>query len=105
MSTVTKHLYNFLSACGGNWRNTLYISCSDYEHGYLLAADRDSCPIVMDAEQFRNLTGVQIDAAECCGQITETAFESLFAQYLLWHVSSPQERPLRQLCPDTPFMK
>ena len=84
-SSTTKQLYLFLAACSGNWRNSIYIKCqSDKDDpGYLLAADRDGQPVILGVRQFFQLTGMWIDPAECCGQLTEAGFESLYAQYLL----------------------
>ncbi len=86
----------FLSACGGNWRNSIFVSEKDTP-GYLLTADRDGRPLVMAAEQFQQLTGEQIDPAECCGQLTGEGFAALYAQYLLWNLPSEQEKPLEYL--------
>ena len=99
-SSTTKQLYLFLTACSGNWRNSIYIKCqSDKDDpGYLLAADRDGQPVILGVQQFYQLTGVWIDPAECCGQLTEAGFEALYAQYLLWRCLSAEEHPLRQLC-------
>ncbi len=96
MSETSQRLYKFLSACAGNWRNAIYIS--DDGIGYLLSADRDGSPIVMAAEQFQQLTGEQIDPAECCGQLTGVGFKALYGQYLLWHAASPQDWLLDHLC-------
>ena len=87
MTPFTRQLYLFLSACGGNWRNTLYISCRKHEPdglGYLLASDWDGKPVVMAVERHRRHTGEQIDPGECRGQLTESAFKDIYAQYLLW---------------------
>ena len=48
MASFTKQLYLFLTACSGNWRNSIYIKCqSDKDDpGYLLAADRDGQPVI-----------------------------------------------------------
>ncbi len=104
MNPSTKHLYRFLTACGGSWRNTIYISCQEKEDapGCLLAADRDGQPVPIAVQQFYQMTGVWIDPSECCGRITEAGFESLYAQYLLWRCSAAEEHPLRQLCHGTP---
>lgn len=96
MSETSQQLYKFLSACAGNWRNAIYISDNGTE--YLLSADRDGGPIVMAAEQFQQLSGEQIDSAECCGQLTGTGFKALYGQYLLWHAASPQDWSLDHLC-------
>ena len=96
MTSSTKQLYLFLTARSGNRRNTIHISCQgDMDSsGYLLAADRDG-------QQFYELMGEQIDPAECCGQLTEAGFESLYAQYLLWRLPTAEEHPLRRLCEKT----
>lgn len=62
-SSTTKQLYLFLTACSGNWRNSIYIKCqSDKDDpGYLLAADRDGQPVILGVRQFSQLTGVWID--------------------------------------------
>ena len=36
----------------------------------------------MAVEQFQQLTGQNIDPAECYDQLTEDAFKALYAQYL-----------------------
>lgn len=87
MNSFTRQLYLFLSACGGNWRNTLYISCQGHRAdnpGYLLASDWDGKPVIMAVEQLRRHTGEPITPSECCGQLAESAFKDIYAQYLLW---------------------
>lgn len=85
MTSSTKLFYQFLSACRGNWRNSIYITCGGPDHpGYLLSADRDGKPMLMPITQFQQLTGEQIDPTECCGQLSGEAFRCLYAQYLLW---------------------
>ena len=100
MNISTKQLYLFLTACSGSWRNSIYIKCQGENDspGYLLAADRDGQPVILPVQRFYELTGVQIDPAECCGQLTEAGFEALYAQYLLWRLPAVEEHPLRQLC-------
>ena len=91
MQPLARQLYRFLSACGGNWRNTIFVSCPepDSAHGFLMAADRDGCPVIMELESFYQLTGEQIDPVECYGHLSKDAFESIFAQYLLWRIDQP----------------
>lgn len=92
MSSECHQLYSFLSACQGNWRNSVHISADG--PGYLLSADQDGHPIIMAAERFQQLTGETIDPAECCGQLTAEAFKNLYAQYLLWQMPSAECDPL-----------
>lgn len=100
MNTTSKQLYSFLSGCAGNWRNAVFIAGigQDDSSGYLLSTDRDGRPVVMAADHFRELTGEQIDPAECCGRLTVDGFKALFGQYLLWYLPSDSGNPLEQLC-------
>ena len=54
MTSSTKQLYLFLTACSGNWRNSIYIKCQGEKdaHGYLLAADQDGQPVIWAVQQF-----------------------------------------------------
>lgn len=97
MNSQTRQLYLFLSACSGNWRNTIYISDPQGTPSYLLAADRDGKPVVMAVEQFQQLSGERIDFTECRGQLTRSAFEDVFAQYLLWQISDDKVDTLTKL--------
>lgn len=85
MNPAARQLYLFLSACGGSWRNSIFISCQEEldSPGYLLAAGRDGQPVILPAQQFYDMTGVWIDPSECCGHLTEAGFEALCGQYLL----------------------
>lgn len=95
MSSESRHLYIFLSACQGNWRNNVHISTEG--PGYLSSLDRDGRPILMAVELLQQLIGEPIDPAECCGQLTAEGFKSLYAQYLLWRMPSAEDDPLRFL--------
>lgn len=89
---TTRKLYAFLTACGGNWRNTIHISDKEGHSGWLLAADRDGKPVVMNVDVFQNQIKEQIDTSECRGVLTESAFGDLFAQYLLWQLPAASGR-------------
>ena len=95
MYEASHQLYNILSACAGNWRNCVYISAGSSD--YLLSTDRDGRPIVMPVEQFRQLSGENVDPAECCGQLSAEGVKTLYAQYLLWHIPSVEDDPLHYL--------
>lgn len=98
MTKNIQQLYKFLTAALGSWRNTIYIHSQRVDRpGHLLAFGRDGLPVIMAADELREASGDQIDPAECCGQITEDSFRCLFAQYLLWQTSSPQDKPLDHL--------
>lgn len=100
----TYHLYDFLSSCGGNWRNAVYLTCGSCSHpcknqraGCLLTADSQGRPLIVCVSRFEILTGQKIDPSECAGRLTRQAFESLYARYLLWELDSDRQCALRQL--------
>lgn len=104
MVTETQQLYLFLSACSGNWRSSIYISCREKDNpGYLLSADRDGKPIIMPVARFQHLTGERIDPTECCGLLTTEALRSLYAQYLLWRCPTAQSDSLHLLIQGSPL--
>lgn len=105
MTSLTRQLYLFLAACGSNWRNTIFVtSRREPSHpGYLLAADHDGSPVIIKAADFHYMTGVWIDPAECCGQISEASFEAMYAQYLLWHTPFAEGNPLQTLSQEPPM--
>ena len=99
MSIDSQLLYTFLSACSGNWRNTIHITSQRQDcAGYLLAFDRDGLPVFMAVDQLQQISGEQFDPAECCGQLTQDVFKTLFARYLLWQTPSQQEASIENLC-------
>lgn len=97
-NTETMQLSRFLSACGGNWRNAVYIFDVDENERYLMTADRDGIPVLMEYEKLCKLIGVSIDPDECCARMGKDVFETVYAQYLLWHLTSRQEGSLSMLC-------
>lgn len=89
---IVHTFYRFLSACQGNWRNSVYIVTDG--PSYLLSADCDGRLILMAVEAFQRLTDEIMDPAECCGQLTDEGFRVLYAQYLLWRMPSAEDDPL-----------
>lgn len=98
MNAMTQQLNSFLSSCRGNWRNALFIRDSEQSGGYLMTADRDGTPVLMEMGMFCRLTGQSIDPEECRSIMAQNVFEDIYAQYLLWRLPSAQEHSLRALC-------
>ena len=95
MRPITKQLYTFLSSCGGNWRNTIYVyDPAHFGDGLLMAFDRDAHPVVMQVDQLRQISGEDIDPSECRSSLDKSAFEDIFAQFLLWRQTSAEDDPL-----------
>lgn len=94
----TRQLSRFLSACGGNWRNAVFICDTDENERYLMTADRDGVPVLMEHETLCRLTGASVDPDECCARMGMDVFKTVYAQYLLWRLPSRSERSLGMLC-------
>lgn len=96
-SASARRLCRFLSACGGNWRNTIHISAEPWRPGWLMAADRDGKPVIIAVEAFRELAQEQVDPSECRGHLTDAAFGDIFARYILWQLPEADSRPAEVL--------
>lgn len=94
----TRQLGRFLSACGGNWRNAVFICGADENERYLMTADRDGVPVLIELGSFCRQTGISVDTDECCARMGQDVFETVFAQYLLWRLPSRREHSLDALC-------
>lgn len=96
MQSEIRKLFAFLTACGGNWRNTIYIAAQAGGPGWLVAADFQGCPVIMSEAAVCCAAGRPIDPAECRGQMGESAFRDIFAGYLFWQLPS-SDAPLSRL--------
>ncbi len=104
MTTTSYSMYDFLTACRGNWRNAIFIPCAPCGHpckngrkGCLLTADHSGRIRVVSIHRFETVTGQKIDPVECAGTLGRDAFEATFQTYLIWEVDDPQKCALRQL--------
>jgi hypothetical protein len=103
IETAKCSICTFLKAAQGNWRNAIYIGCSGCAQkespctGFLMSADRDAKPILVELTQFQRLTGERVYQDDCAGILSRQAFESAYAQWLLWEISEPGECSLTQL--------
>jgi hypothetical protein len=62
-----------------------------------MSVDRDAKPILVELSQFQRITGERVCQDECAGILSRQAFESAYAQWLLWEVSDPTRCNLLQL--------
>ena len=92
--------YEFLHAARGNWRNAIFIECTEcpYESqnpcvGHLLIPDADGTPIIIPADAF----GMTADKEECSVVLDRRKFESIYSLWIEWQVDSPGSCPLRTL--------
>lgn len=104
MMTNSYTLYDFLAGCEGDWRNTVFVTCSPCRNackalrcGYLLSADRDGRPHLVSVQCFERISGQKVDPTECAGVLSRHAFESVYRTYLLWELDHAGQCPLRHL--------
>ncbi len=96
MKTSSYSIFDFLEACGGNWRNTVCVSC---EHcfqpcraecrGCLLTADMEGRPMAISLTRFEAITGWKVEPCDCIGTLSRYAFDELFRYYRLWECADP----------------
>lgn len=91
MKTSSYSIFDFLEACGGNWRNTVYVSCEYCYHpckaecrGCLLTADMQGRPMAISLKRFEAITGWKVDPSDCIGKLSKYAFNELFRYYSIW---------------------
>lgn len=104
MTTTSYSIYDFLTACRGNWRNAIFIPCAPCGHpcenirkGCLLTADHRGCLRMVGVHRVETAIGQKIDPAECVGTLGKDTFEAAFQLHLIWAVDDPQKCALRQL--------
>lgn len=91
MKTSSYSIFDFLEACGGNWRNAVYVSCEYCYHpckaecrGCLLTADIKGRPMAISLTQFEAITGWKVEPSDCIGRLSRYAFDELFRYYRIW---------------------
>lgn len=96
MKTGSYSIFDFLENCGGNCRNTVYVSCGYCLHpcrvecrGCLLTADMDGHPMAISVTRFETITGQGINPSDCVGTLSRYAFDELFRHYRIWGCDDP----------------
>ena len=98
MKTSCK-FYSFLRAVRGNWRNAIFVSCGcDACSGFLLTVDECGQVMLLPAETIHELTGEEVEPAECSAVLSRRSFDAAFSKYIEWHAPDPSACTLRQLC-------
>lgn len=91
MSKSSYSIFDFLRNCGGNWRNTVCVTC-DYcikpcgaeLRGCLMTADSYGRPRLVSIARFESITGQRVDPASCAGKLTRYAFQDVFRDFSVW---------------------
>ena len=98
MKTSCK-FYSFLRAVRGNWRNAIFVSCGCDACMY---GREKPCSgfMLLPAETIHELTGEEVEPAECSAVLSHRSFDAAFSKYIEWHTPDPSACTLRQLCLD-----
>ena len=105
MKTSCK-FYSFLRAVRGNWRNAIFVSCGCDAcmygrekpcSGFLLTVDERGQVMLLATETIRELTGEEVEPAECSAVLSRRSFDAAFSKYIEWHTPDPSACTLRQL--------
>lgn len=76
MQSYIRKLYAFPITCGGNWRNTIYISAQNGGPGWFMAVGYDGCPVIMSEFMLCRVAAQKIDPSERKRQLTESVFKA-----------------------------
>ena len=68
--------------------------------GVLLTVDECGQVMLLPAETIHELTGEEVEAAECSAILSRRSFDAAFSKYVEWHAPDPSSCTLRQLCLD-----
>ena len=102
-SISDKTLYTFMEATEGNYRNAIYVECSNacpYQDNckdFLFIPGYDAKPILLpicDAECFFGFT---VDKSDCCTIISSKAFMSLYARWIEQSLSNDGPCPIQKI--------
>ena len=97
-------IFSFLNAAKGNWRNAIFIECSECSYGkqkpcsgFLLVPDADGQPVILSADVIQKMTGIAPDKEECQAVLSRQKFQDIYSLWLDWNVSSPNECAIMQV--------
>ncbi|OUO75172.1 hypothetical protein B5F54_05195 [Anaeromassilibacillus sp. An250] len=68
--------------------------------GFLLTVDECGQVMLLPAETIHELTGEEVEPAECSAVLSHRSFDAAFSKYIEWHTPDPSACTLRQLCLD-----
>lgn len=82
------NLENFISNINGNWRNSIYITCSICKYDRqeccddcMVSFDNEGRPAVIGVVDANYIFGTVIDKSECLAEMSNAKFKCLFENY------------------------
>ena len=87
--TNYSNIGKFISNINGNWRNSIYITCSVCKHkkescceDILVSFDEDGKPTVIAVTDANLIFATIIDKSECLAEISNAKFKCLFENFI-----------------------
>ena len=103
LSISYETLVRFFEATEGNYRNALYIRCSNCRYcreegcgDFLFIPGHDCLPILFPLADAKNFLGT-LDCSDCAGVLSGTTFLQLYHQWLMLCTSSEETCPFHQI--------
>lgn len=82
------HVGKFISNVNGDWRNSIYITCSVCKYSreeccddMLASFDADGIPTLIMAKDANFIYGTIMDKSECLCEISNAKFKCLYEKY------------------------
>lgn len=94
----------FISNINGNWRNSIYITCSVCKHkkepccdDILVSFDADGIPTFVAVTDANYIFATIIDKSECLCEISNAKFMCLFESFIKKHIKDKNKCPFLQM--------
>lgn len=102
--THYENVGDFISNINGNWRNSVYITCSvcTYEKkeccgDLLVSFDSDGNPVLITINDANYIFATVADKSECLCEMSNAKFICIFDNFIKSHTSQDKGCPLLQL--------
>ncbi len=99
--TECTNVARFINNVNGEWRNSIYVSCSICKYAkdvccndLLVSFDADGTPAMISAADANYIFGTIIDKSECVCEMSNAKFKSLFEKYFDKHTVD-----IKEACP------
>ena len=93
----------FMEAVEGNYRNSIYVTCS-CDHvmerscrDFLVVPGHDCRPIIVPVADAEVFLGIPIDRSECIGRMSSHTFTRLYHKWITLITESDKECPILQI--------